>query len=471
MTEFELNTMDSATPPVFKMTGQIRTKPFRFAGTVGSWDELSAPSDPYPVKLEGELGHVAMAVEGTSLEPLRLRDTRVRFRVDGKSLSELGELIGLRLPQTPDFHAGGDLVHDQGDWSMDGFDARLGSSKFSGSATLELSEPTPTLKMHVTASQLNLADFRSLLVRMFSDIRLPPELLSEANADISFSAERISGIVGLPVEQMTARALLEHGALQLARAQIGIAKGEITAQAKYIPSQGAPTLYVEFEIQGVDLHRLAVSQTAPDLAKAMSGNLEGSLQIRTTGATPHELLRHMSGEIGAFIEGGSVSALATASLELDLLRMIGLAGSPEQAIRLNCLVSHLVIRDGVAVMSPVVLDTDDLTAVVSGSVNLGAETLALRFVPKSKGYRPLTVAKSFSLDGSVWKPAIRSDSDPVSDLGSAIVSLIPSVHDQPASAAHPRDGAVCGQANAEARRSTPKSAAPSRDAEYKSGLH
>lgn len=474
LTELRLKTTDSATPPAFTMTGRVRDQPFHFAGTIGSWDQLNAPSHPYPVNLKGEFAGIGIAVEGTSGEPLRALDTRLHYALDGQTLSGMSELIGFQWSRTPDFRASGEISRGQGEWSVDRFDARFGTSKFNGSATFDPYRPTPTLKMRLIASQLNLADFRYLPIRMLSGVRIAPDVFSAANADVSFEAERISGVAGLPIGQVTARMLLDRGILQLERARVGIASGEITTQARYTPSRDAPTLQVEFELRQIDLHKLAASQAAPNLAKATSGKLKGSAQIRTTGVTLQEMSSRMNGDVGFFLQGGSISALATASLQTDLLRVIGLAGSSDQAVRLNCLVSHFVFRDGVAVASPLVLDTDDLTAVATGSINVGQETLSLKLVPHPKNYHPLTLAKPFDLEGSIWKPKMRSNSGgPASDVGSAIASLIPSAGDLPslAGASDQGDNAVCSHAIAEARRPATKLAPLPQDADYESGTH
>jgi AsmA family protein len=107
-------------------------------------------------------------------------------------------------------------------------------------------------------------------------------------------------------------------------------------------------------------------------------------------------------------------------LRQGLLRLLHPVQKGDDTTPVNCLVSGFDIKSGIATCSALVLDTDQMSVVGAGDINLRDETLNLFLQPSPKkalgsgvvGQASLSIgelAKSFKMGGTLAHPALTID--------------------------------------------------------------
>ena len=77
--------------------------------------------------------------------------------------------------------------------------------------------------------------------------------------------------------------------------------------------------------------------------------------------------------------------------------------------KLVCADVTLDFNDGLARAKPIVIETDNVQVVGGGSIDLPADSIALRFNTRPKRHELVNVATPFSVVGKLSKPVVKID--------------------------------------------------------------
>ena len=156
----------------------------------------------------------------------------------------------------------------------------------------------------------------------------------------------------------------------------------------------------------MDLGRL-VGQIDAD--KAYSGSLDARLDLHTRGASPRELAAHLGGEVTVSAGKGTIAVDHASLLTHDLFHAVRKAAArrPARAEQLNCLIGDFELREGVAEVRTLVLDAQSVVVVGEGSIDLDAQTLQLRLLPRPRKASSLSTAATVQVTGPLTAPAVR----------------------------------------------------------------
>jgi hypothetical protein len=90
-----------------------------------------------------------------------------------------------------------------------------------------------------------------------------------------------------------------------------------------------------------------------------------------------------------------------------------LLGKKNEQEELRCAVSGFEIKDGVAKTDGFVIDTEETTIHVDGTVNLARETLDLAATPNAKHSSFVSLRTPLHLEGALRKPKVRPEAGPL----------------------------------------------------------
>jgi uncharacterized protein involved in outer membrane biogenesis len=121
------------------------------------------------------------------------------------------------------------------------------------------------------------------------------------------------------------------------------------------------------------------------------------------------LLASSNGELKALIDQGSISKLLLEQMGLNIGSVVVRKLVGDKQVKLNCLAADFAVTNGLAQTRRFVVDTDDATINVDGTVNLASEQLDLTLKPDSKGLRVITLRSPLYLRGTFKQPDVSVD--------------------------------------------------------------
>ncbi len=427
VTRLEVDEPDPAADVSFHGTGTFQKHPLHLDGTLGAVATLRDRSKPYPVKLSGGIDRIELAVEGTLQEPLDFDGVDLRLSLKGTKLEEFAALLGVPLPQLPDFRGTSVLTGGNGNWTLGALSLALGKSDLEGGLAIDTNAKVPHIEANLTSTLLDLGDFAGVVGatpddisapakkpdrpgRVLPDAPLPVHMLPSLNADLSFYGTKVRSRTGLPIDQVTLGLQLKDGTLRAHPLRFHTAQGDVDLNFDFTPftKTGPPHLQAALDVRHIDLHELLAGPDMPAMAKQTRGILGGYAKIDTNGVSVRDFLGHANGDLGLFIQNGQMSELLEQLAPIDVLGALGVYLRGDAPVQINCLVGRFDIHDGKADASTLLLDTGDTQVSGAGNVNFANETLALDFKPTNKSFTSLSLRTPVHVDGTLRRSELPS---------------------------------------------------------------
>jgi AsmA family protein len=432
ITRLEVAERNSQSPVRIDASGTFQKAPIRLGGNVGPIAALRNTNEPYPVKLEGSLDGIRLALDGTIRQPLDFNGVDMRLSLTGAKLNELSEMLGIPLPELPDFRGTAKLTGGDAHFALSALTVKAGDSDLEGGIDADFRGKVPALNANLTSSYIDLADFKGLYGgtpektsapshpststqaggRVLPDTKIDVKTLPGFNADLSFQGTRIKSTGGVPFERIALRLRVKDGELWLKPFRVHLAQGDVDLNLHFTPltRDTPPKLDGEIDIRHVDLHKLLGQQSMPPMLRDTAGVIGGFVKIDTTGVSTREFLAHMNGDAGFFMENGRVSRLLEQLAPIDVLSAVGVYLSGDKPVPINCLVSRFALKQGVATATTFVVDTDADSIVGRGNVNFADETLFVDFNPYNKHLRMVSLRTPVQIQGTLGKPVFHVES-------------------------------------------------------------
>jgi hypothetical protein len=178
---------------------------------------------------------------------------------------------------------------------------------------------------------------------------------------------------------------------------------------------------VALKVNKLDVGRMFKELQTSDI---LEGHLDGDIDVKGQGITVADLMGGLDGKTVLVMGKGRINNkyinLLGGDLSSSIFRLINPFQKQEEYTVLNCFVSGFSIRNGLAETTALVLDTDEMSVIGEGEINLKTETLniELKPVPK-KGLGTRTtgkvslslgeLAKPFRLVGTLAHPSLGID--------------------------------------------------------------
>jgi uncharacterized protein involved in outer membrane biogenesis len=218
--------------------------------------------------------------------------------------------------------------------------------------------------------------------RLIPDQPLPFGLLRAADADIRLDIGVLrSG--GADYKAITTHTVLANGKLAVNPFSADTPGGRLSGTLSADASQKAPPVHLVLHAPGLALKTVLALLKQPSLA---NGNMEVRADLSGAGESPHAIAASLDGSLGLAVAGGSLdnrllgSLLGKVMASVNALDLVGKGGASE----LRCFAVLMDAKHGVGSVQPLALASSLLTMTGSGTVNLGAETLAMELRPRAR---------------------------------------------------------------------------------------
>lgn len=374
---------DPQQPLVAQFRGRVADLPVDVEGTFGPLAALQAGRWPWPVSLEGEVA---------------------------------GRRTGVQAKVRPDAGgiAAGDVVLVRG------------ASRLTGSVAYQPREGRkPLWRFDLAAPVLQAGDLALAAPatvaatagprdgRLFPATPVAFDALRAADAQGTLAVESLVLEDGRRFGPLRAKIALDAGRLVVDDLALG-AYGGTTRGRIVVDARAAPaSIALRLDGRALDLGALLA---AAGLERSVQGaKTDVTLDVTMRGGSPRAWASSLTGPVVVSVGGGTIvpgtQGLGTPLLKaLDAIDPMRAAGGPT---RLACAVVRLPLRDGVArVDRSIALQTDQLGASASGTVDLRNETVDLSVAPRLRVGVSVDLAKlagAVRIRGSLADPGVTID--------------------------------------------------------------
>jgi uncharacterized protein involved in outer membrane biogenesis len=418
------------------VTGVPDLGPFNLAAEIiGRTGKLSIETLDLRV---GSEESVEVRLKGSIQHPLAQSGISLSFTARGKDFSKMEKLFGRPLPVKGPFDASGQLRSFVPQiYQVTNLKARLGESNLGGSVDLNLAGQRPKVVAVLSGQKL---DLRSLLPktekkapdskgpakpstqrdRVFSNQPLPLEALRKVDAQVKVHANQFL-VSRLELKDLTADVRFEEGSLFAKKFHFSMNGGTINGHLSLLPEREGASFALNLKVDQLDIGSLLKALEAKLI---LEGKLDAEIQLNGRGRSLAEWMAGLNGRTLVVLGQGRLYNkyinILGSDLEESLLGLINPFKKEEDYTTLNCFVNALEIKDGIATCSALVIDTNQMSVVGGGEINLKNEKLNLSFQPSPKkgigvsGVGKLSLsfgelAKPFKLGGTLAHPSLAID--------------------------------------------------------------
>lgn len=378
-------------------------------------------------EMEFRIGDNELTAHGKlSREPLK-NDSDLRFSASGPNLAQLNLPFGAQLIPAKPYSVSGEVNGTPTGFAIEKLDARLGDSSLTGqfaadlrgkpaisgvlsSSLIDVRKPKQEQEQEPTQEEEEPVDKTGEL--LFSDKPFAVERLQSVDLDIDVTIDRFL-VSTMEFQDMQTSVDLLDGTLDIEHLSAHEGGGKVLANIRFAPLDGAYELDSEVSLANV---RASFVEFAIEDRSSLPP-IDGQLKIRGSGNSPHEMAASSNGVVQFTQGAGRTKDLAFLRRLRGLLAQVADPDDPLLAERpyvpLECAFYHASIASGTATIERLALQSDRVTLVAAGTIDLGSEELDLSLRIKQRkgiGINLVGVANSFmELGGTLRTPRMRLD--------------------------------------------------------------
>jgi AsmA protein len=303
---------------------------------------------------------------------------------------------------------------------INGVSGTLGDGAFNGWASVDLASK-PLVKLDLDFQRLDVAASATAPAagaqgsHPWSNATLDLTGLNYVDVQAKISAAELN-IGQAHLAPVTIDAALARGQMKCSLANLGAYGGQANGQLLIDASSGTPSYTLASDLAGI--RALPLLRSVADFDK-LDGRLQAKLALRSQGNSQRAVMSNLSGTVFALFRDGAIRGLNVAQMIRALASspLSGWQEGAEQTTDLSQLSASFQIEKGVATTGDLNLVGPLVKMTGAGTVDLGAQTLALRVEPKlvltlegqGRTSNPVGLGIPVAIDGPWADPRIYPD--------------------------------------------------------------
>ena len=424
---------------VAKMAGAIKfplTGPFNGAAKLNDQAGKVAVED---LRLRvGTEEVVAADLSGAIRDLLGKRGIDLNFKVEGKSISSLERLVKRPLPGSGPFKISGRFSSPGPKrYVFSELKALLGETRIEGSVDANLAGTRPSVGATLLSQKMDLrtilsknevkggrasapAPVAAKKKKVFSEAPLPVERLKKADVHITLQAAEVL-LPRLTLKNVDLEMMTKEGWLTVKRWKSIIGGGALEGHLDMLPWGDGLSLSLRLKVRELGVENVL---KALNTKEGLEGKLDADIELRGRGRSVASLMADLNGKTVVTAGNGRIKneyiEFLGAGLATGLFRLINPFKDRGEYTNFKCFVSGFAVKNGLAEITALVLDTDQTTVIVEGKVNLKNEGLDMALKPSPKkglqtgffGKLSLSfgeLAKPMKLGGTLAEPSLGLD--------------------------------------------------------------
>lgn len=409
--------------------GAINGAPFVLDVTGGPLLNVR-PNHPYPFNADVRAGATRITAKGSIPKPFDLGRFAADVTARGSDLSDLYDLTGVALPNTPPYRLVGKLSRDEEMWKVTGLGGKVGDSDMSGVLSVDTGGERPFLRGDLKSKLLDFDDLAAIFGgaprtgagetasegqkavgrqlaaqrRLLPDAKLDVSRIRSMDADVKYRADSIRA-PNLPLRGAMVRVKLDNGLLVANPLRFDLPQGNIAGLARLDARKATPVSAVDVRLSKARLEQLLPVGSGG--AAPLTGGLVGRVKLTGAGASVREAAGAADGEAMLVVPGGEVREAFAELLGINVTKGLGLLLSKDQSkTDVRCAIAHFQARDGVLTSDRIIFDTEPVLGTGKGTIDLRTERMDFEISGKPKKPRLVRLMAPVTVGGPIVQPKV-----------------------------------------------------------------
>lgn len=409
----------------FQLTGHATLNGSEFLAEIHGGALLHVDeSKPYDFTADIHSGATHVGARGAFPNPFYLGRFWATTTFSGANLADLYYLTGLAFPGTPPYRLSGTLTRNGPLFRFANIGGVVGETDLRGDLSVERVRDLSFVRATLRSHRLNFTDLGPLFgaplhgrvvraisssqptlaaaaPRLLPDTPLHIERMRQMNADVQYDADTITS-QDFPLRDLHVQVGLDSGVLTLDPIAFDFTRGRLTGSVKVDGRNTVAATDIDARLTNIQLEKF-VSGNPP----AIEGLLEARAKLHVVGNSVHKAASNADGAVTFVIPSGKIRKSFAEWTGIDVLNGLGLILTNDKSdTGLRCAIAHFDARNGVLQAQQITLDTDEVTILAKGSVDLDSETLDMSVSGKPKAFRIGRIRSPLLITGSLSHPDV-----------------------------------------------------------------
>jgi hypothetical protein len=424
----------------FQLTGQGTINEDSFTLRIAGGPLINVRRDrPYPFDADLHAGATHIVAHGALPKPFDFGQVDTALTVTGDNAAKLDDLTGLALPETPPYALSGRFLRDGKVYRFHSVTGRVGQSDLEGRFKVDDTTGRPDLRADLRSRRLNYKDLGSLVgapppsvrvtalqkaeaARLQSENRILPDAtlnvtrVRKMDAVLHYSADSVAAPDNLPLRQVKLTLILDHGVMRLDPISFDLPQGELSGKIRIDARGAAPISDIDLRVYHIHLENFFKQ---PSTA-ALEGAFEARAVLRGVGDSVHKAASTANGTVTVVVPRGEIRQAFAELMGVNVANGLGLLFSKDQReTGVRCAVADFHAVHGVLQARTFVIDTDVVTAMGQGNIDLRTEALDLTLQGHPKKFRLFHLNAPVTVTGHLKNPkfGLKPGKAPLQALG------------------------------------------------------
>jgi uncharacterized protein involved in outer membrane biogenesis len=400
-------------PVTATFTGTLQSVPFNATVSAVSLAGMRTSDAVLPVRVALQTADVQFKAEGTIARPFERKEFDLKHELTGKEIEGLAPLIDFAVPLRGEFRAKG-TVSARGNRFTYEEDLRIGKTDLKAIITVVRQPPRPTITGSIFTRELHLDDVKLFYAdedtgpaedksRAIPDYTIPVDVLSAADLDLDIRAERILTGIG-DLGDLVSKVRLKDGRFKSSLSITGFKGAEIRKEFDINGAVKPPLNQIQLNVKDLNYGFLRRQLLNSDL---MEGHVDLYVKLSGPGATRRSFLGNADGRITIIAGPGKITGRRLDLWASDLIpTLLSPRWQRQPVTDMNCMVAHIELKEGLAKIEDILLDTRRITIAGSGILDLETEELDVFIAPRPKRASLVSLANPVEITGTLSQPEV-----------------------------------------------------------------
>lgn len=387
-------------PITLSLDGILDATPVGITVTTDSLASFAKRKDRLRMDLRMAMLGTTLDLTGTAPLPVRAGDLHFKMDLQGKSFTDLDDVLDVSLPPLGPYGLSGDFGSRASGYYVENLQVRVGESTLNGGLTFQTTATPPRLNVDLIAKTIQLDDFdtgdwsplagkeaepaapsrlRDHKVRVMRAV-LSPEVMRRLDARLTLNVQEVfSGRDRLGDGSMIAA--LEDGRARVDPLTLNIPGGSVDVGFSVEPTATDFALEARAKIEHLDYGILA---RRIDPKSDVGGIISADVDLKTRGENLDNVMHASNGHIDFAVWPRNLKADLFDLWAVNLFVAMMPSLDNERTSKVNCLVARFSLQDGIMRPSALLIDSTNIQASGDGVIDFKTDTVNFRASPRPK---------------------------------------------------------------------------------------
>lgn len=350
------------------------------------------------------------------------------LRLSGDNFADFAWLAGFASPDTPPYDAVARIAIAGNRWTFDFQpETKIGDSDIYGPLIIQFGKGTPVIDAKLRSANLDFDDLgivfgvpigvgegetvgeeqtraRRILdesSRLIPNAVIDFTRLDAVDGKVTLEAAQVSDAI-FDIRGMKLEFEIEGRVVRAPVLQLDFAQGRLLAYLTLDGSQSPAMTTAEGQLIDVPMSNLA-------LDPYLRGTSSGEFKLEARGDGFREAAASLNGRLSVWSEDADLLAIVAEGAALDIgevLLVLNERAGEETYTNGRCAVASIDFTDGVGILNPALIDTDDSLVLIEGRIGMEQETLDLSVKSEAKDASFGTLIGDVGITGTFRSPQI-----------------------------------------------------------------